>query len=194
MNRNKLLVDLICDPRKINCDDYPKNYFDGTILKLVTKINGYYWNIFNKQRLVLIESLLKEGISPNQLGHNDVPLLFCSLNPYKFEGFEITNLLLKYNANPNICHNEKTILQYINPNHAEELLSLLSKHQIVIDPTIKTFNNSNNIFNKITKEQIDENYIFVDNYESNYVIVHFCKNEQPEILEEVETFSCFWCL
>lgn len=129
---NKLLVDLICDPRQINCSDYPKDYFVGTMLQLVTKTKGYYWNIFNKQRIVLIEKVLKDGADPNQNGYNNVPLIFCSLNSYQFKGLAITELLLKYGANPSTHYENCTLLNKINKNYVGDLLSLLLKYDYVI--------------------------------------------------------------
>lgn len=129
---NKLLVDLICDPRQINCSDYPKDYFVGTMLQLVTKTKGYYWNIFNKQRVMLIEKILKDGANPNENGYNNMPLIFCSLNPYQFKGFAITELLLKYGANPSVHYDNCTLLNKINKNYVGDLMSLLLKYDYVI--------------------------------------------------------------
>jgi hypothetical protein len=138
---NKLLVDLICNPRQINCDDYPKDLFVGTMLKLVTKSNGYYWNIFNKQRVILIEKLLKDGADPNQNNNENIPLLFCSLFPYQFKGLAITELLLKYGADPNVKYNNFTLVDKVNKKYVGDLLSLLLKYDYILVEVDTPFNN-----------------------------------------------------
>jgi len=124
---NKLLKDLICDPRNIDIQSYPKNYFAGTMLNLVVKSNGYYWNIFNKQRLFLIENILKNGADPNQQCSDGNSLIYHSLNSYMLEGLEITKLLLEYGANP-----DGILINKVNNNYKDELLLLLLKYDYVI--------------------------------------------------------------
>lgn len=154
---NKLLVDLICDPRQINCADYPKNYFIGTMLQLVTKTNGYYWKIFNKQRIVLIEKLLKDGANPNQNNCDGVPLIFCSLNPYQFKGIVITELLLKYGCDPSVHYDNCTLLNKINKKYTPDLLSLLIKYDYVIVEVASPFTDHIVVENVISTELEQQN-------------------------------------
>jgi ankyrin repeat protein len=138
-NLDELLINLICDPRQIHCSEYPKDYFAGTMLQLVTKTEGYYWNIFNKQRIVLIEKILKDGANPNQLNKENIPLIFCSLNPYQFKGLVIVELLLKYGADPSVKYNNFTLVDKVNKKYVENLLLLLLKYDYVIVETETPF-------------------------------------------------------
>ncbi len=153
---DKLLVELICDPRKIKCQEYPKYFFIGTMTQVVTHTDGYYWNIFNKQRLNLIEQLLKDGANPNQIIENNEPLIFCSVNPYKFDRFDMVELLLKYGANPNIKYNDVTIFDKIDKNKFNDFVLLLHKYDYSV------------IEIETTESNITCDKSIVDNSSSNY--------------------------
>lgn len=170
---NELLVYLICDPRKINCNDYPKNYFNGTMLQLVTKTGGYYWNIFNKQRIILIKKILKEGANPNQLNDENIPLIFCSLCPYNFKGLAITELLLKYGANPSVKYNNLTLVEKVNPSQNANLLQLLLKYDYLIVES---------------KTNIDD-YIIIENIKND----NKTNNKNENLLEKKSNCFNFYC-